>query len=224
MVRFLAFCGVLLTAAVAAPAQGFVTAQEFFGQVSAKFAAIKDYSCDFSYTREDTISSGKLYYKTPNLLRLNYSTPAGQVVLMDGEKLQIFIPSMSLILEQTFSKKSSSQLESMVSGRALRMLSDGYDFSYLDKPGGAPLDPGSKEQVVKLKLTRRSASEMYREIVLSISADMMIRRWEGLLEDRTTAVMDYTNIKMNQNLPASRFREEAWPEANVYSDFLTGND
>jgi len=224
LARFLAFCCVLLLAGVSAPAQDIVTAQDYFGKVSTKFGAIKDYSCDFVYTREETVSSGKLYYKTPNLLRLNYSTPAGQVVLMDGEKLQVFIPALSLILEQTFAKKSAAQLEAMAGGRALRMLQDGYDIAYLDSPLPIELDPGSTEKVVKLKLTRRSASEMYREIVLSVSTDFMIRRSEGLLEDRTTAVMDYTVIRMNQNLPASRFREEAWPEANVYSDFLTGDE
>ena len=221
--RFLIICGALL-AAVAVPAQDIVTAQEFFGKVSAKFAGIKDYSCDFTYTREDTVASGKLYYKSPNQLRLNYSVPDGQVVLMDGEKLQVYLPSLSLILEQTFDKKSSAELEAMASERALKLLADGYDIAYLESPGLVPLDDKSKEQVVKLKLTRRSATEMYREIVLDITPDFMIRRSEGLLEDRTTAVMDYTNIRVNQNLPASRFREEAWPEANVYSDFLTGND
>ncbi len=63
---------------------------------------------------------------------------------------------------------------------------------------------------------------MYREVVLSISKDLLIRRWEGKLEDRTSVVMDYAGIRLNQNLPASKFKEEAWPEANVYTDFLTG--
>jgi outer membrane lipoprotein-sorting protein len=63
---------------------------------------------------------------------------------------------------------------------------------------------------------------MYREIVLSISKDLFIRRWEGVLEDRTSVVMDYVNIRTNQNIPASKFSDEAWPEANVYPDFLTG--
>jgi outer membrane lipoprotein-sorting protein len=215
-------CGVLLAVATLAPAQEIVTAQEFFGKVSATFGTIKDYSCDFTYTRSDTVSGGKMYYRAPNLLRLDYSTPKGQTVLMDGEKLQILIPSLSLILEQKFGKATARQ--DVASEKALRMLADGYDIAYLDSPSPVPLEAGSKELVTKLKLTRRSASEMYREITLSISRDLFIRRWEGLLEDRSSVVMDYTSVRLNQGLPASKFSDEAWPEANVYPDFLTGSD
>jgi outer membrane lipoprotein-sorting protein len=219
--RPLTLFGLLLFAVAAvAPAQDIVTAQEFFSKVSAKFGTIKDYSCDFRYDKDDTVSSGKFYYKAPNLIRMDYSSPKGQVVLMDGEKLQILIPSLSLILEQVFTK-STTRVD-MGTERALRMLSDGYDIAYLDKPEPVPLEPGSKEQVTKLRLTRRLASEMYREVVLSISKELLIRRWEGKLEDRTSMVMDYSNIRLNQNIPASRFDDEAWPEANVYTDFLTG--
>jgi outer membrane lipoprotein-sorting protein len=216
------FCGLLLVVALAAPAQEIVTAQEFFGKVSAKFGTIKDYSCDFTYTRSDTVSSGKMYYRAPNLLRLDFTTPKGQVILSNGEKLEILIPSLSLILEQKFSKTAGPQ--GMASEKALRMLADAYDIAYLDSPSPAALDAGSKEMVTRLKLTRRSASEMYREITLSISKDLFIRRWEGMLEDRTSVVTDYASIKLNQGLPASKFTDDAWPEANVYSDFLTGSD
>jgi len=220
LARSLTFCGILFVVTALAPAQDFVTAQEFFGKVSAKFTTIKDYSCDFTYSKDETVSSGKLYYRAPNLVRMDYTTPKGQVVLMDGEKLQILIPSLSLILEQVFSKKTARA--DIGTERALRMLSEGFDVAYLDKPDLVPLESGSREQVTKLRLTRRLASEMYREVILSISKDLLIRRWEGKLEDRTSVVMDYAGIRLNQNLPASKFKEEAWPEANVYTDFLTG--
>jgi outer membrane lipoprotein-sorting protein len=217
------FCGLLLlVVALAAPAQEIVTAQEFFGKVSAKFGTIKDYSCDFTYARSDTVSSGKMYYRAPNLLRLDFSTPKGQVILSNGEKLEILIPSLSLILEQKYTKANAPQ--GVASDKALRMLADNYDVAYLDSPAPVALDAGSKEMVTKLKLTRRNASEMHREITLSISKDLFIRRWEGVLEDRTSMVMDYTSVKLNQSLPVSRFTDDAWPEANVYSDFLTGSD
>jgi outer membrane lipoprotein-sorting protein len=221
LARSLTFFGFLLVVTALAPAQDYVTAQEFFGKVSAKFGTIKDYSCDFTYTKDDAVSSGKLYFRVPNLVRLDFAAPKGQVVLMDGEKLQILIPSLSLILEQAFTKKTARA--DMVTERGLRMLSEGFDIAYLDKPDLVPLETGSKEQVTKLRLTRRLASEMYREVILSISKDLLIRRWEGKLEDRTSVVMDYVSIRLNQNLPASKFKEEAWPEANVYTDFLTGN-
>jgi outer membrane lipoprotein-sorting protein len=218
--RSRAICCILLAVTVLAPAQDIVTAQEFFGKVSAEFGAIKDYSCDFTYTREESISTGKMYYRAPNLLRMDYAAPKGQVLLMDGEALQVLIPSLGLILRQAFSKSTARQ--DLASAVGLRMLSEGYEIAYLDAPGLVPLDEGSREQVTKLKLTRRSASEMYREIVLSISKDFLIRRWEGTLEDRTVVAMDYVNIRLDQNLPASKFNDEAWPDANVYDDFLTG--
>ncbi len=205
-------------------AQDIVTAQSYFERVSEAFGSVKDYTCALTITRTDTITSGRLYYKSPNLLRLDYTVPANQVVLMDGKKLQIYIPSQNLILEQDLRSRSASELETMASSRALRLLSEGFDISYLDTPEPVPLSPGSSEQVVKLKLTRRLSREMYREIVISISENKLIRRMQGVLEDHSEIVMDYANIRVNQNLPDSRFQEGQWPEAYVVHDFLTGGE
>lgn len=224
MVRAHTFCVVFALAAASTWAQDIITAQRYFEQVSEAFGAIKDYTCTLTLTRGDTISTGRLSYKSPNLLRLDYTNPPNQVLLADGKKLQIYVPSQNLILEQDLRNRSSAELEGMASSRALRLLSEGFDISYVDTPELVPLGPGSTEQVVKLRLTRRLPREMYREIVLSVTNDKLIRRMQGVLEDHSEIVMDYAGIRLNQNLSDNRFQAEQWPEAYVVRDFLSGGN
>lgn len=221
--RYVLCCALALVAALTS-AQEITTAQQFFQRVSEAFGGVNDYSCRFTLTRGDTVSTGSLYYKKPNLLRLDYATPAGQAILSDGKDLWVYIPSANLLLHQELKSRSAAELESMASAKALRMFQDGYDISYLDQPGPVALGPDSTEQVTKLRLTRSSSREMYREIILSIGPNMLIRRLEGTLEDHTEIVMDYANIRVNQGVPNSRFQEDDWADAAREDNFLTGGN
>jgi len=231
---------VLLTigvSVIAANAQEIRTAESYFATVSENFAGIEDYTCDFTISQGDSIFYGKLTYKQPDLLRLDFEQPDGQVVLADGEKLQIYIPARGIILLQSFSRSgdSSSAPAGAMNPQGLYLLSEGYDIAYLNSPRPVPLnapedeegsdDEGAApvltdEMVVKLKLTRSNSLEMFREIVLSVGEDMMIRRFRGVADDYTETTTDFENVAVNQGIPDNRFEEEAWPEANVYRDFL----
>ncbi len=227
---------------VAANAQEIRTAESYFATVSDNFVGIEDYTCDFTISQGDSISYGKLTYKQPDLLRLDFEQPDGQVVLADGEKLQVYLPVRGIILLQSFSRPGDSSSGAPAGAPAgamnpqgLYLLSEGYDIAYLHSPRPVPLNapedeeesddegavPASTdEMVVKLKLTRSNSLEMFREIVLSIGEDMMIRRFRGIADDYTETITDFENVAVNQGVPDSRFEEEAWPEANVYTDCL----
>jgi outer membrane lipoprotein-sorting protein len=221
MARVLAL---LLALSVASPAiaQDVLTAQGFFAKVSARFGNIRDYSCDFHITVDDAASAGRLYFQAPNLLRLDFSEPTGQVLLSDGKKLFVYVPSKAVVLSHPLSGQSEpGATDRSPTPLGLRMLVESYDIAYLESPTPQPLDDRTKQMVTKLRLTRRSPLEMHREIVLSISEDLLIRRWESTLEDRKQLVWDITNIRINQGIPPARFRSEPWSDANEYTNFLT---
>lgn len=225
---------------VGAGAQEIRTAESFFAEVSESFGMIDDYSCDFVISQGSSVSTGKLYYKRPDLLRLDFEQPEEQVVLSDGEKLQVYLPTTGVILLQEFSRRGDSAPAGAMNLRGLYLLSDGYDIAYLDSPEpvalNSPEDLGdgggeseeeqpsapllTDEMVVKLRLTRSSSLELFREIILSIGEDMMIRRFRGIADDYAETVTDFRNVIVNEGIPDNRFEEEAWPEANVYPDFL----
>jgi len=88
-----------------------------------------------------------------------------------------------------------------------------------------PLEANSRENVVKLRLTRRSVSEGFREIILSINPDTkLIRRIEGRTISDTEVRFDFLNIRLNQGIPEMRFIYDSPASANLYNNFLFKED
>jgi len=109
----------------------------------------------------------------------------------------------------------------MASAQGLTLLRRNYVPSYDTGPNPVPLEANSRENVVKLRLTRRSLSEGFREIILSINPDTrLIRRIEGRTIAEGDVRFDFTNIRINVGIPEQRFIYDAPPSANLYNNFL----
>jgi len=55
---------------------------------------------------------------------------------------------------------------------------------------------------------------------VSITEDGMIRRMKGLTVNYETFQFDFTEIRINQSIPLSRFEYESPPSAYVMNNFL----
>ena len=84
------------------------------------------------------------------------------------------------------------------------------------------LDDDSNEMVIKLKLTRRSTTEAFREIILSIDpSTYMIRRVNAFASSSNeTYVFDFIDYKLNTPMSEQRFLYDPPTSANNYSNFL----
>ena len=101
------------------------------------------------------------------------------------------------------------------------MLRNNFSPAYLTGPNPEPLDSGSSERVIKLRLTRRFTSEGFREIILSINPETrMIRRIEGRTIAEVDIRIDFTSIRTNVGVPEARFAYDNPPNANMYNNFL----
>ena len=179
---------------------------------------MKDYEAAISITQGKSVSHGKLSYKSPIYLRIDFDDPPKQVLNFDGEKLTFYSPANEVILEQRYKKKSPSQVEGLMSSQGLGIMQRNYSIAYLSGPTAVPLEDGSKEMVVKLKLSSRGGHG-YTQMILSVR-DSLIRRVEGTQSSGDKVVMDFTNIRINQGVPDSRFVYDAPPYANVIQDWL----
>ena len=75
--------------------------------------------------------------------------------------------------------------------------------------------------VVKLRLTRRLASEGFRELILSINPEtLLIRRIEGTTLAGALVRFDFLNIRTNLGIPELRFVYDSPASANMYNNFL----
>jgi len=213
VILILSTCGLL-------SAQEILTAENYFDEVSARYGKIRDYTASISITQGETVMSGALYYKNPNLLRIDFTDPEDQVLVTNGLELTIYIPRYEVILVQRLRRRSQAALASMASEQGLNLLKKNYGVAYLSGPEFLPLEEGSEEQVRKLKLESRSTAEGFRQIVLAIGRTGLIRRITGVTIGYEEFVLDLTDIVVNQNIPDTRFEYDSPPYANVYNDFL----
>jgi len=201
-------------------AQEILTAENYFDEVSARYGKIRDYTATISITQGETVMTGTLYYKNPNLLRIDFTDPEDQVLVTNGSELTIYIPRYEVILVQRLRRRSQAALASMASEQGLHLLKKNYGVAYLSGPEFVPLEEGSGEQVRKLKMESRSTAEGFRQIVLAVGRTGLIRRITGVTIGYEEFVLDLTNIVVNQNIPDTRFEYDSPPYANVYNDFL----
>ena len=211
---------ILALAALTAGAQEIRTAENAFDEVSARYGKIQDYQAGITVTRGESVMAGRIFYRTPNLLRIDFTQPGEQVLVTDGEKLTVYIPRYEVIMEQKLKRRSQAALTNMASRQGLNLLKKNYSVAYLTGPSPEPLQEGSTEMVIKLRLTSRYTQEGFRQIILSVGQNGLIRRITGVTLGYEELTCDFTGITTNQGIPEQRFKYDAPAYANVYSDFL----
>ncbi|MBI9101923.1 MAG: outer membrane lipoprotein carrier protein LolA [Spirochaetales bacterium] len=201
-------------------AQEIIPAAQYFRGISEQYGAIEDYQADIALAVGDNSMTGVLYYRTPNLLRIDFTDPEDQVIVVDGSELMIHLPRQAVTMVQPLTRHNDATLSTMVTGQGLNLLSRSYSISYLEFPNFVPLDEGSRESVMKLKLEWRSTDEGFRQIIISIGENGYIRRMEAITKDYKDLTYDLTNIVINQNIPEARFEFDPPPTSYTINNFL----
>lgn len=201
-------------------AQEILTAPDFFDRISERYGEIVDYAAEISIVNNETASAGELFYRQPNFIRINFTEPSGQVLVSDGEQLQVYIPRYNVVLQQTLLREGGPGPATMANAEGLELMRRNYSIAYLDSPDPVPLEEGSEEMVTKLRLTWRSTNEGYRQLTLSIGEDLLIRRIVGVTIGFQEVQFDFTNVRLNQNIPVARFDYDPPASANTFEDFL----
>jgi len=226
-VKYLPLMALLAVLPLAGFCQDITTADQYFGQVADRYAQITDYEGRIAITTGKTVMTGTVAFKAPSLLRIDFVQPPDQVISFDGQTLTVYIPEYHAVLSQQVADKAQSGVggASLASREGLKLMRRGYTMAFETSPSPVPLDDGGGEQVVRLVLNRRTVSEGFRTIKLSINPDSkLIRRIEGWTLAGDRIVFDFTGIKINQGIPAARFVYDSPASANVYNNFLFNSD
>ena len=197
-----------------------ITANEYLNYVSAQYGSIEDYEAKIAITKGKEKMTGTIYYKTPSLLRINFDNPKEQVLVVDKEKLVIYIPKYRVIMQQKLKKKGGVSGAGMASREGLKLLKQNYTVAYLESPDFVPLEDGSEEMVKKLKFVWRTADEGFRQLIMSVGEDNLIRRMVCVTADYTEMQFDFTDIVTNGGIPDTRFDYDTPASANVFENFL----
>jgi len=218
--RSILFLSISLLLAVSLSGQDIVTAEQYFAEVSERYAQIADYEARISIRTQKTTMLGTVWYKAPKLLRIDFTQPADQVICFNGENLVVYVPEYRAVLSQSVSTSGSGGA-GLATADGLRTLRRNYTVAYEKSPGPVPLEDGSPEMVVNLLLNRRTVAEGFRTIVLSVNPDSrMIRRISGVTVSNESFTFDFSGIRTNQGIPETRFVYDSPASANVYNNFL----
>jgi outer membrane lipoprotein-sorting protein len=205
-------------------AQEIITAGRYLELVSDTYGAIRDYEANIVIRSGNIDMVGIVSHLTPSFLRIDCTQPAEQVIVFNGELLTIYLPEFRATLNQTINpsrRTTGAAGASLASAQGLTMMRRNYGPSFVTGPNPEPLEGNSRENVIKLRLTRSSVSEGFREIILNINPETrLIRRIEGRTIAETNVRFDFTNMRVNQGIPEQRFIYDSPASSNMYNNFL----
>ncbi len=197
------------------------TASQYFDTVSEHYKTISDYTANLTISRGTEVQTAVAQYKKPNLLRLDFSNPAGMVIAVNSEKLMVWVPGYSVTFEQDLRPDAQEQTGTLATPGGLALLARYYTIAYAEDPAPVALEAGSSERVMKLRLNWKSNNEGFRELIISVNSNnKMIRRIEGRTTTGARIVFDFTNIVLNSGIPDTRFDYESPPIGNSIENFL----
>ena len=226
----LIFCAFFTGGIFAQTSEPIITANEYFKSVSEEYGKITDYQADADITIDKELMKARLTYLAPNKVRFDFSQPDEQVIVFNGEVLTIYLPETKAVLTQNANAgegDSSGKAGSLATSEGLSLMRRYYTVSYETSQELVPLDEetenqeASNEKVVRLVLWRRTTSEAFRYIKLSINPKTkLIRRVEAVTPSDITYKIDFSNYEINQGLTAQRFMYDIPSAANNYDNFL----
>ena len=221
MKKITVFFGLVFVCSLYMYAQGILTAAAFFKNVSEEYGKISDYEANLSIKAVKSTMEGKVSFKRPDLLRIDFSEPEDQVICFNGDMLTIYLPNSSAVLNQSVESSGSSNAANLATPQGLSLLSRYYSVAYETGQDPLPLEEGSNEMVVKLVLSRRNTSEAFRYINVDIMPDSkLIRRIKAVTPQGEVFQFDFTNYVINQGISDQRFIYDPPSSANNYNNFL----
>ncbi|NIZ19625.1 LolA family protein [Entomospira culicis] len=217
---------ILLTLFLAGSLGAQESADAFFQRVSDRYAKIEDYDAAVRIQRGERIEFGRLRYKSPNLLRLDYTAPSGQILVVSENKVELYLPRSGVVMEQVLPAQSDAEVMGL-SGNGLRLLRENYFISFSNNGQPEPLESGSAERVVKLSLKWRVNAEGFRSLEISVNPEtLLIRRITGITSLFENIRYDFTNITINRGMNSSIFvfTPEEGQSVVRYPNFLNLQD
>ena len=200
-------------------AQGVTTASAFFSRLSERYASIDNYVANISIKTGNSTQNGLIKFKRPNFLRIDFYYPKDQYILFANDVLNIYLPSLDIVLSQKADPASSAP--SLATGQGLSLMKRSYIIAYETSASPKPIQEGSNEQVIVLSMERRNGSEPFRKLRLMVSPETnLIRRIVGFPVIGEKVVFDFSSYRINPGIPSSVFVFEPEHTSTILNDFL----
>lgn len=195
---------------------------------------VKDFEATVKWSQDNEVQEGRLWFKNPQKLRIDFDTPKGQVLCSNGYEFWVYIDTMNVTLHQEIlqkEKKREGDGKMVTVDPAILTVPVGYDrflkeyaIEYVDAKNLMDYDDGSGNisKVYKLKLIRwRSSQNGFNMVYLTIQPDGLIRKVEGITAAYKKIVFELNGYKINQGIPDLKFEYEPPAHANTVKNFIS---
>ncbi|HOK02318.1 MAG TPA: outer membrane lipoprotein carrier protein LolA [Spirochaetota bacterium] len=193
----------------------FVTVTDVVRNIKKTYNDLKSYQANFQIVSEKdgkkTVQSGVLRFKATDKLLMEFTQPARQKIVSNGEMMWIYIPSLNVVAEQDL--MSDSGLFSSGSQAGLNRLFSKYHYRFASKEEPELMKDGSKMYTLVLK--QKESRSGYRTINLWIREDYFIVKAEGFTSSGKRVEITLSDIKTNVDLPNGIFKFDIPASARV---------
>lgn len=196
-----------------------ITAATFFARVSERYANINDYVANITIRSGKTVQNGILRYRKPNFVRVDFFYPKDQYILFANDVLNVYLPSLDIILSQK--ADPSSAPGGLATGGGLALMKRSYVIAFETDSRAHPISDGSREVAIILSMERKNGSEPFRRLRVMVSPETnLIRRIEGFPVVGENVTFDFSSYRINPGVPGSVFVFEPEHTTTILNDFL----
>lgn len=165
--------------------------QDVITRINKAASGLKTMSCSFAQTKylsllsDKMVSQGKMYYKQPNKLRWEYTSPYQYLFIFNGAKVYVGNKSRKNVIDTQTNKVFKEVVRIMMSTVTGTALSNSSDFS---------IDVADGKSVWKVTLTpkKKEMRKMFTKIELSFNKSNLMIAEINIYEKNN----DRTNIRL----------------------------
>lgn len=193
-----------------------LTLSQILARMNESAKRLKTVSADLKYTKvtvlvnDKSTEAGQMYFRnsrSPEIL-IDFKVPDSKVILFKKDKAEIYLPKINQIQEYNLSKHKSLIQKFLLLGFGTdaRELEKTYKMSYLREE-----QMGSDTTVV-LELTprKKSLAAQLTKVHLWVSEESWLPVQQKFFEaNGDYAIAHYSSVKVNRDIPSSRFRIHA---------------
>ncbi|HEB30350.1 MAG TPA: outer membrane lipoprotein carrier protein LolA [Spirochaetes bacterium] len=182
-----------------------------------KFALIEDYSADFEWVNGNVNYYGRIQYKKPGKILLNFEEPEEQVIVSNESTLYIYLPKLKIVAQQALNEDAESTILAAASESGLAKLIDEYSFSFYDT---SSLQYFKKTMAYHLTLNQKKAKVGFKKMDIWVSDTGLILQSNGSSQSGINVSLTFLNIKLNTELPDYIFDFEIPTDAQIIRNII----
>lgn len=207
--------GALATLDVAGATAPAATLEKVLDEVQKRQKTIETIQADFRQEKtldllaEPQVAEGTFAYASPDKVRWDYVAPTPVVMLIAEGRLTTWYPEVTKAETLEVTRFQDRIFKYMGAGSALDELSSFFNFRFTEK---------KQSDSYRLDLSPKTRQIAKRVKSISITIDRetyLTNRIEYVEGDGDTTIYEFSNIRVNEPIDASRFELDLPPETRI---------